>query len=474
MRRGWTLWLAIGLVVTACSGDGATPSTSSTSTVASTATTTPAATTTTTTQPDRGFRVSSEDGDLEIRVPVAAMAEDPGISIRLLTPEEYPAELAGAAENPGTRIYNLEPEGLTFDAPVRVFRRIPAENFGDLAATEVPIVFMLTQDAEGTFELFDTLEVMRDGDDVFVGGATTHFSPVISLYGQANAQIVPDSDHSVFATESGTNEFANIEFYGSDGTPLNKPDVIMPVIRDQEFFGGSRGENSRETVECTGIGEKTPRIGFQVTFLTDPEQGQVGVVGPQSLIPSLKSVDMELKVAQPFSCLDPKTSIIGLSFQMTIQNDHPGGAIDLPDRRGGLSAGWGHVTGRWVGGYMGLVKDSNGNGNVDLNDNIYEPQMVDSTGGFVLPLYSYGDYWVYTVDAESYSPLPSWGSSPYSVFDGLSWLCSLYEGDGRFETSVGLVGMPESPFQYTVDDSEEPKTYDGEVVRFSFDFRLFF
>ena len=190
-----------------------------------------------------------------------------------------------------------------------------------------------------------------------------------------------------------------------------------------------------------------------MTFSSEPEPNQAGLVGVQSLIPGLKSAGMQLKIAQPFKCLDPKTSIIGTSIQYTIQTDHPGGVIGVPnqDFRGGLSAGWGMVNARWVDGYQGIISDSNGNGMVDIDDNMYEPQMVDSNGGFVLPLYSFGDYFLYTVDAASYSPLPSWGPSPYSVHDGLVWLNDLYEGDGRFETSVGVLGDNGAPFQYTVD-----------------------
>jgi len=486
MRRGWSLLLTVGLVAAACSGDTTSPSTATAPPVTAAPSTTPsdtAAATTTTSgrDADRGFQVFSEDGDLEVRVPVTAMAEDLGISIRLLSPDEYPPELAGAAENPGTRIYNLEPEGLTFDAPVRVIRRIPAANFGDLAATEIPVVYLVTQNPAGEFELFDSLEVMRDGDDLFVGGETTHFSPVISISGQVNAEIVPDAEHSVFATEVGTNEFFGIEFKGSDGTLLNKPSILLPVMRVRESFmafdsNAGRGNASQESVQCTGIGEAKPRLGFVTTLSADPEPNQAGLVGVQSLIPGLMSAGMQLKIAQPFKCLDPKTSIIGTSIQFTIQTDHPGGVASVPngDFRGGLSAGWGVLNARWADGYQGLITDSNGNGKVDIDDNMYEPQMVDSGGGVVLPLYSFGDYFLYTVDAASYSPLPSWGPSPYSVHDGLVWLNDLYEGDGRFETSVGVLGVDGAPFQYTVDSSEQPETVDGEVLLFRFSFRFLF
>src|SRR3972149_4644973 len=114
MRHRYAVALAFLLVLVAC-GDDTGGSTSAVSTTVATTTTAP---TTTTTPP--GFEVTSEDGDLTVEVPFEAMASDPGITIRLLAGDEYPPELASAAENPKSRIYNLEPDGTVFAAPVTV------------------------------------------------------------------------------------------------------------------------------------------------------------------------------------------------------------------------------------------------------------------------------------------------------------------------------------------------------------------
>ena len=128
----------LSLLISACGDDDTAEPTSSLATSATTTSTVTMATTSTvapTTAPaPRAFTVTSDDGDVVLEVPAGAIAEDPGIVILRLQPEEYPEVLAGARELPGTVVYGLEPAGLEFAEPVRISRRIPVANFGETRA----------------------------------------------------------------------------------------------------------------------------------------------------------------------------------------------------------------------------------------------------------------------------------------------------------------------------------------------------
>jgi len=137
----------LSLLISACGDDDTAEPTSSLATSATTTSTVTMATTstvapttattsssTTTAPAPRAFTVTSDDGDVVLEVPAGAIAEDPGIVILRLQPEEYPEVLAGARELPGTVVYGLEPAGLEFAEPVRISRRIPVANFGETRA----------------------------------------------------------------------------------------------------------------------------------------------------------------------------------------------------------------------------------------------------------------------------------------------------------------------------------------------------
>ncbi|HLE39619.1 MAG TPA: hypothetical protein VJA44_08225 [Acidimicrobiia bacterium] len=472
LRARLALLSAFLLLVAACGG-GTGSSTTAASNTGATTTTTAATTTTTaptTTTTQAGFEVTSEDGDLTVEVPFDAMAEDPGITIRVLAPEEYPPELAGAAENPDARIYNLEPEGLQFAAPVTVTRRIDAERFGDLEAGDVPIVVLLTRTADGVYEPYSDLRVVRNGEDVFVSGTTPHFSPVIALSEQQTLRLTLDDYHLGFGTELGTKLDIGYRYYDADENVLDPPTTSEPVGFSRSIALGFDTTTATLGVACSKIGEAMPRLGVNVTLDAAAPAGQVGLRSVPGLIPSLTMLEVSLKVAQPFSCFDPLTSILGLILLgLAIATDHPGGIewIAGGDFHGGNSGAYLSLADnpRLEGAWGGLIMDGNGNGFVDSTDTMYPPSPLEEMANmyaYVAALYTFGAYFVYLVDGAQYSGPPI--GSQWTVGLGLEAFRLCYTGSGRFESSIGYVGVGGLPFLYEVGPGEEQVTPQDPIV----------
>jgi len=454
----------LALIVAAAACGGGTGAGSSTSSEATTTTTQGV---TTTTEPP-GFTVLSQDGDLEIDVPHAAMAEDPGITIRVLAPEEYPPELAGAEQTPGTVIYAMEPDGLAFDAPVRVTRRLSAANFENLAAYEVPVVVMLTTDADGRFEVMGDLRVQRDGDDIYASGETMHFSPAVTVYGRVRVQIDFDDQHRDFGTEPGHPITISPRFVNS-GPFETGPTSVKGVgyTRNDEAIGFESGEFLG--IDCLIPGEYKPRVGFEVEFnVGDPADGEPTVHGVGALVPDLDRLTIKLKNVAPLRCFDPETSIQGTRLDVQMASDHPNGIQWVPNGNflGGNSAAFGWFTGssRLDRAWVGLIGDRNGNGIIDSNDTmfpVYEVKDYDGMTGFVAPLYSYGDYFIYWLDGNQFDWNPGAEYGVGTVAEVVPYLETLYRGMGRFDSAIGVITYDGSPLVYTVDSSEEVQSTPG-------------
>lgn len=464
------LAVVLTLMVGACGG-GTGATTTGAPTTAATTTTAP---TTTTTPP--GFEVVSDDGDLTVEVPFAAMASDPGITIRLLAPEEYPPELAGVADDPEARIYNLEPEGLVFAAPVRVTRRIDAARFGEMTPTMVPIVALITRQPDGTYEAYGDQRVTRNGDDVFVSGTTTHFSPSIAVNLGQYAEMTLDDHHLGFKAEMGTSLQIGYKWYDSAFTPLEAPVTYEPVgfSRSAAFQFGTA--DAMLDVSCSKIGQAMPRMGVKVTLDSAAPEGQVGLRTLPAFMPSLAVFETTLKIAQEFYCLDPATSfLVALAvLSFTIATDHPGGQVYIPDEdfRGGLSGSkvaFPYLA-RLEGAWAGLIEDNNGNGLLDSSDSIYAPWSLERNGDFleyVAPLYGYGSYFVYVADASQFSGPPA--GQEWGLTEGMQAFLSCYTGVGRFETSIGVLGTKTGLFEYQVGPQETETTVeDGSVQQMVF------
>jgi hypothetical protein len=484
LRRRISL-LALLLVAAACGG-GTGNTTSSSSSGSTGVTTTTAAVTTSTTPP--GFTVTSDDGDLEIEVSFEAMAEDPGITIRVLPPEEYPPQLAGAAETPGTVIYSMEPDGLVFDAPVRVTRRLSASNFEGMADFDVPVVTLITATADGSgFELLGDLRVQRDGDEVFASGDTTHFSPLITVNEQITLRVRFGEFHRSFATEVGLRIDVLAEF--TNAQSISEPPAAIAGVgytRHADRVAFEEGEFLG--IDCLIPGEFRPRVGHDVEFnVSDPAEGEPTLHSSPQLVPGLDRVQIKLKNVAPLICYDPATSLHGLGVDFEIATDHPGGVAWVPggDFLGGNSASYAWFGGnvRLDGTWAGLIQDGNRNGEVDATDTMFPVYRVEDIGGmqgFIAPLFTFADYFVYVIDGNQFDWNPGEGYGAGTVEEMVPFLESLYRGDGRFDSAIGLISRGGDPFVYTVDSSEEVQSAEGAELEiftprtFRLGFRLTF
>lgn len=471
MRARTALGVLIIIGVAACGGSAG----DSTTTTAPTAETTTTGPTTTTTIP--GFTVTSDDGAVTMEVPFEAMAEDPGIEITVLAPEDYPPELAGAAQNPNTRIYRLLPDDVTFDEPARLTRTIDVTNFGEFAdgEHEIPIAVLLVRDSDGVYEPLGDLHIMRRGDQVEVSGDITHFSTLVTVSEQQSMTLVPDDMHMGFATEAGVDLFVGALFHGLGGSELQAP-------ADLEGWGRSRSDrvaffaNGTVRMVCDEPGDEpvTTRLGFRVNFNPGFPDDEVGLRTTPVLAPGIGPQSILVKSVVPIACLAYDTSLIGRQASVDLQVDHPGQMTYIPnaDFRGGLSGLQGTI--RWTVSeperpnfdWIGLVTDVNRNGMLDIGDTVYQPFPVDYTGdlgSFTLPLFGYADYFVYGLDGDAFGSVLGTGSSGMPLLDGIAAYYESFMGHGRFETSFGIFGSDGMPGVLTVGPGEDAVTEEWEV-----------
>lgn len=459
MRPRHVLLVTLLLAASGCSGsdspDGSTASTS--------AATSPVSSAAPSTSASGGFTVTSADGDLKLDVPPEALAADPGITIRLLAPDEYPPELAGAADNPNSRIYDLGPEGLTFDAPVRVTRRIDAAAFDNLADDMTPLVALVTRAADGTYHPYGDLRVIRDGDDVKVSGTTTHFSPVVAINLRQYAKGSLDDSHLGYATEVGTKLQVGYSFSSDGGVPLTPPESVEPIGYSRSELFDFAGTGTTLDLDCIQAGEARPRIGLRFTLEQNAADGQAGLGALSTLVNVLNRLEMEVKFVPNFLCLDPESSFLSKinPIKITAAVDHPGGTKYIADENfnGGLSGAlikfdlpYG-VDGAWAG----LIADTDGDGKPSAADTMYQPWTIAPYGGqgygYVAPLFGYGNYFVYVIDDSQFSAAPAGAS--LKLADAIGGYYGSYTGSARFETAFGILSVGQDPFVLKVDANEQ-------------------
>lgn len=461
----------------ACGGSTSTDQDSAadptTASSAAPAATTAAAATTTTEPPDTN--ITSEDGDVTLRIPFGAAADTSNIAIRVLPVDEYPPVLAGAAQNPGTVLYGLEPAGTTFSEPVRITRRIPVENFANVPANGVPLIALLvTSDNGESFEQLPGAQVIRDGDDFLVRGEISHFSTLVSIYELEYAVIDTYQLGDDLNTEVGTPIITDVSFFADDGTPLMRPKGITPSgwTRADEITFDIKG--SSLGVVCGDLGTFKVGLRYDVTLPVgdDAATGAPGFRTSPVLTGSNEPVGFRYKISLPVNCFDPDTAVTGRSASGTVGTDHPGGQAIVPngDFKGGASAKWGSFTlapwVTWEQPKVGLINDSNGNGMVDATDTLHPATLATEENGgfgFVAPLYSYGDYFLYMFDGASFDGTTT---DATTVREGLLGYQTMFSGSGRFETSMGLLGIDGVPFVDRVGSGESSQDFEGELLIF--------
>lgn len=131
--------------------------------------------------PTELISVASEDGELTVTLP-SDVAQELGVTVRRLDSSELPPEVAGGDNLDSVKVYELAPDGATFDEPVTVTRRfdVGAFDFLELGPNDVPFITLLNRDSDEKYEVLDDLTMTRIGDDLFVSGTTTHFSGFVA------------------------------------------------------------------------------------------------------------------------------------------------------------------------------------------------------------------------------------------------------------------------------------------------------
>lgn len=460
------------LLLSACGGGG----TAVTSTTAAATSTTAAVTTTT----EPGFEVTSEDGVVTVHVPAAAMAEDPGITIRALAPGEYPDGLGAVADDPATLVYDLGPDGTEFAAPVTVSIRIDAATLEDLAPNEVPVFVLFTTGQEG-FEVYDDLAITRRGAEIVVWGTVTHFSPAILARESSTAVVSIDRENlqNVPSARSVESVLELItEAPGTIPVTAGFRDDAGTILPGQPTFLALEGvpttpHGSRLDISCDEIGEiEVLRMGASAVYGSDAVGGVVDLITTRELFAETLTLDMRIGLEARVRCTDPSTSVLGIDLTgFGVASDHPGGTAWIAggDFRGGLSGAfaWTGISDRLAGLYGGLICDNDGDGVVDATDTMFPAYAFTEANArleLVAPLFSYAGYFLYVVDGPQYSGLPS--GAGWTVADGLAAFEELYTGTGRFEASIGVVGSKGSPFVYTVDASEAEQPVEDARIEY--------
>jgi len=256
-----TLALAVSISVLAASCGSSTPSAEDTSPPVSAAVTDPVVSEPSATEPPAtspsvtdpspidvepadDIEVFSEDGEVGIRV--SGSEATTNVSVRLLDSSEWPVEVAGGDNLPGVKIYELEPDGATFEEPVVVTRRLDIAAFDSLGLgpRDVPLVTMLTQNDDGSYEMLDNLSLLRVGNSLYVSASITHFSPIIVANENRMLPYLPGE--------------------GSDGPPL---DVFVGEIEAVEADDVSEAiQRALSTEPFVIYGQPLAEVDFDLTL----------------------------------------------------------------------------------------------------------------------------------------------------------------------------------------------------------------
>lgn len=237
------------LVAGACSGDDGADDEAVT-----TSSTTEAVDDAAAPQPDADFRtVFSDDGNAMVIVPGD---ETRDITVDVLDPADYPEFLAGAEQSEGTVVYDLGPDGATFDEPVRFFRRVEVANVdpdGSLDLFDVPLLLTYTTDDDGQPVMAESPSLLRAGSSVWVGSSFDHFSPAITINTQEEL-----STNEVFG------QLINSITVKKDGPPAGDQRRSLPPAAEPDpvlSVPGGLDEPVRSPSLAGRLGDDVPIIG---------------------------------------------------------------------------------------------------------------------------------------------------------------------------------------------------------------------
>jgi hypothetical protein len=482
MRRIALSVVIVSLVAAACGDDDARPITttspeSSTTTApgSTTAVTTSTVAETTTTTGPTGFEVVSEDGQVTLDVPFEALPEDPGISITVLPPEEYPLELAGAAQNPGTVLYRLSPDPLEFDQPVTVTRSIPASNFEGLPPNGIPLIRVLVYTPGGGYEPLNGATIVREGDEIRVSGDLTHFSVLLGVYERQYAEAI-FSPNLGAEVQMGQSYQVQLSYGDQDGNPLQGPGgEVASGYTDSEHVVFDPSDPVLHFL-CNEEGPARVAARFDVALPSgdEVEEGAFGIrttpilAGDNPVFPATRfeiatSIDCVTEVEQPSS--DALTGTIQAATDHPGGTDHGAAAFDFA---GGASAIVLKVD--VAGGIENLriahVHDTNQNGLIDAGDRMFSPRGPEIVNGdecFILPVNAFGEYIFLMLVADEFDDVGS-GPASIPIETAFEVLQGAYRGSGSFQEAVRVPMLGDIPFLGRVFQEESTVTEETDLV----------
>lgn len=126
-----------------------------------------------------GGDFTSADGRLTLSFPADALDEDTTIRIEPADGGALPPAFQGVD---ALHAYDVGPDGLTFDPPVRVQYTSASDGVSASEPIVIPVRQLVTEDAQGNLEHLTEQEVTADADagTVSVEGNLTHFSLVVA------------------------------------------------------------------------------------------------------------------------------------------------------------------------------------------------------------------------------------------------------------------------------------------------------
>jgi hypothetical protein len=416
MRRLQFALAVLALAAPACGGSAGTSTTN-------VSTTLPA--TTTTTEPP-SVEITSDDGAVTLLVPPGAA--EAAITITALDPTEHPD---GPLE--ATRLYELTPDGYTFDAPGIVSIEIPLSDIGDFAGGQVPLLSMVstTDDGEG-WELVADQRLTRVGDTVVVSGEITHFSSLAALYENVIIDVrflevsrSSTEDLAIDLTGLGADDrVMTTRFYWSNGVPLVAPEFGSARYASNDTVLPVHPIANGLVIGCPPTaGTLSGYLEFELLLgATEDTSGETGLTSAPALVGT--NAQASIVVAGGLQLLCRPTIGEDGTVSLSLQLDHPGGEAFVPneDFGGGASGLVGSLDRAIPGLLAGVIRDEDSNGAIGPHDTMYAPVITtisDDGTTFVIPLFGFGDYFMYFIDTRDIGAvqLPS-GST--TVIGGLT------------------------------------------------------
>lgn len=217
---------------------------------------------------------TSNDGRLIIEAPPGAVPDDIELTATLRGQEDLPPELAGIQLRTG--FYSLEPDGLTFDQPLKVTRRTAIADMGyDLETDGIPIVTLALRTSDGTWSWLDEQALSVDGSDLVVSGLISHTSGVFGFGGTTfvDASYTDPLFKAPVGGQWGVS--GSLDYRATGDPPLFSP-PLEPYTNDGVVtFGpgdvGPDGQTFSQAFDCQNPGETWVGVDVRIDNLNNDD-----------------------------------------------------------------------------------------------------------------------------------------------------------------------------------------------------------